>query len=60
MKRFWTFAYDRYYPGGGMEDFTGQFDTEADARAHLDKDDSDCRRLIRVNNDGTYEELKYR
>lgn len=33
MKRYWLFEFDQYYPGGGMYDFKGDFDTieEADA-----------------------------
>jgi hypothetical protein len=27
MKRYLLFAYDRYYPSGGMNDFVGDFDT---------------------------------
>ena len=27
MKRFLVFAYDEYYPGGGLSDFRGEFDT---------------------------------
>ena len=32
-KRYILFAGDQYYPGGGMEDFRGTFDTVEEARA---------------------------
>jgi hypothetical protein len=35
MKRYWLFTYGRYYPGGGMNDFAGQFDTVEEALAKL-------------------------
>lgn len=33
MKRYWLFAGDAYYPGGGMEDFIASFDTVEEANA---------------------------
>lgn len=33
MKRFLAFAYDSYYPSGGMGDFRGDFDTLESALA---------------------------
>lgn len=33
MKRFIAFAYDQYYPGGGMGDFIGSADTLEEALA---------------------------
>jgi hypothetical protein len=35
MKRFAVFAYDTYYPGGGMSDFQVSFDTIDEARDHV-------------------------
>lgn len=31
MKRYWLFAYNNYYPYGGMRDFAGDFDTIEEA-----------------------------
>lgn len=31
MKRYFLFEYDDYYPGGGMNDFVGDFDTIEEA-----------------------------
>lgn len=31
MKRFLLFEFDDYYPQGGMEDFTGEYDTQEEA-----------------------------
>lgn len=33
MKRFLVFAFETFYPAGGMEDFEGHFDTDAEALA---------------------------
>lgn len=33
MKRYFLFTGDTYYPGGGMKDFRGSFDTAAEAKA---------------------------
>jgi hypothetical protein len=33
MKRFLVFAYDYYYPAGGMNDFVGSYDTMEEAQA---------------------------
>lgn len=33
MKRFLVFAFDHYYPKGGMNDFKGSFDTKEEAIA---------------------------
>lgn len=33
MNRYLVFAYDTYYPCGGMNDLKGHFQTEAEARA---------------------------
>ncbi len=47
MKRFLLFAFNDYYPGGGMEDFMGDFDTmeecqkESKKYSHL-KDSMGC------------------
>jgi hypothetical protein len=30
MKRYMVFAYDQYYPSGGMNDFKGDFDSLED------------------------------
>lgn len=27
MKRYWLFMWNQYYPGGGLNDFMGDFDT---------------------------------
>lgn len=37
MKRFLVFGGDCYYPGGGWEDFRGDFDTMPDAFAAAPK-----------------------
>lgn len=38
MKRYLLFSGDNYYPGGGWEDFRGDFDTvEAAKAAKLDQ-----------------------
>jgi hypothetical protein len=34
MKRFWVFVYDVYYPSGGLNDFSKDFDTLEEAEAH--------------------------
>ena len=41
MKRYFLFAGDHYYPGGGMEDFEGDFDTFGEAKAKGEKPDYD-------------------
>lgn len=33
LKRFLAFAYQRYYPAGGWDDFVGSFDSVEDAEA---------------------------
>lgn len=35
--RFAAFAYDNFYPSGGMRDCVGRFETESEARAYLKK-----------------------
>ncbi len=35
MKRYLTFFGSKYYPGGGMCDFRGDFDAKNDAMDHL-------------------------
>ena len=35
MKRFWLFAGAVYYPGGGMSDFQGDFDSLDEAMDHF-------------------------
>lgn len=40
MKRFAVFAFDNYYPSGGMEDFQKSFATEAEAIAYVEKERS--------------------
>lgn len=35
MKRFHLFAYGSYYPGGGLADYKGSFETHAAAVNHL-------------------------
>ena len=40
MKRFALFAGLNYYPGGGMSDFVGCFETEDAAREHYCNDQS--------------------
>lgn len=35
MKRFILFAFDDYYPGGGMNDSRGSFDTIEEAAAYV-------------------------
>ena len=35
LKRYLTFAYDMYYPGGGWADFQGSFDLLEEAGEHL-------------------------
>lgn len=34
MKRFLVFSFDQYYPGGGMNDFEGEFDSEEEIDEH--------------------------
>ncbi len=31
MKRYWVFAWDSYYPEGGMNDLQGRFETYEEA-----------------------------
>lgn len=31
MKPFWVFAYDQYYPSGGMGDLKASYDTRKEA-----------------------------
>lgn len=35
MKKFWLFAYDNYYPRGGMNDFHKDFDSLEEAYAYV-------------------------
>jgi len=35
MKRFMIFAYDSYYPSGGMHDFQADFDTIEEAQLYI-------------------------
>lgn len=35
MRRYMTFAFPTYYPGGGVNDCTGTFDTLPEAQKHL-------------------------
>jgi hypothetical protein len=37
-KRFLVFTYDHYYPGGGMNDFRGSFDTLEEAKEYIVRD----------------------
>lgn len=37
MKRYLAFAMSSYYPGGGWQDFKGDFDTLKEAQKHLKK-----------------------
>jgi hypothetical protein len=40
MRRYWLFAYLRYYPNGGLNDFKGSFDSMAECQAcFIDKYD---------------------
>lgn len=39
MKRYLAFACPSYYPGGGMQDLVGAFDSIDGAKASLDKVD---------------------
>lgn len=41
MKRYVLFAYDAYYPGGGMNDFASAHDTIEDAEAAGQKQRTD-------------------
>ncbi len=41
MKRYIVFAYDRYYPAGGLNDVKGTFDTYAEAAQFVDGLDYD-------------------
>lgn len=34
MKRYLLFAWDQYYPSGGMNDLKGEFDTEQEAKGY--------------------------
>ena len=55
MKRYWAFAYEHYYPGGGMSDCIGQFETLAEAKAALEKSGfHDYNEIVRVDDDGTF------
>jgi hypothetical protein len=47
-KRFLLFGFDRYYPGGGWNDFLGSFDTAEEARefAAAQKYQPDCHDVI--------------
>lgn len=40
MKQFILFDSDDYYPQGGLADFAGSYDTEAEATAHARKHDN--------------------
>jgi hypothetical protein len=37
MKRYMLFAYYRYYPAGGMNDFIDSYDTIEEALAHVNE-----------------------
>ena len=55
MKRYLAFQGNRYYPCGGMEDFAGDYDTQAEAQSAI---------ISKIKEDMAYdtieEELKYR
>ena len=38
MKQYLLFTFDTYYPSGGMNDFSGSFDTVEEARAAVKTD----------------------
>jgi len=40
MKRYLVFGFERYYPGGGMNDCIGSYDTTEQAKKVLG--DTDC------------------
>lgn len=46
IKRYVTFAYEDYYPMGGIEDFIGDFDTLAAAQAACDARSNDNHDII--------------
>lgn len=39
MKRYWLFSGQIYYPGGGMDDFIGSYDTVDEAKAVFPAED---------------------
>jgi len=38
LKRYWVFLYATYYPGGGMNDFAGSFETVEEAFRCVEKE----------------------
>lgn len=50
MKRYWRFDFDLYYPGGGMNDFTKDFDTLTEAVDFKPKYEMDCTMVIDSTN----------
>lgn len=53
MKRYWVFAYENYYPGGGTNDLVGTFETKDQALACLLRRDSAMKELVYIQDDGT-------
>jgi hypothetical protein len=45
-KRFMLFIYDRYYPGGGVSDCTGSFDTLEEAIAAATNELADVKEIL--------------
>jgi alkanesulfonate monooxygenase SsuD/methylene tetrahydromethanopterin reductase-like flavin-dependent oxidoreductase (luciferase family) len=45
-KRYWLFAGDDYYPGGGLDDFVGSFDRIIDTLARLSEDRFDWYHIL--------------
>jgi len=41
MKRYWLFQFFKYEACGGMDDFTGSFDTIDEAMEKIDEEDKD-------------------
>lgn len=56
MKRFLLFSGDCYYPGGGWDDFKGDFDTAESAQAKSIKERDDWWHVVDTT---TMKEVKF-
>lgn len=58
--RYHLFGYDTYYPGGGMGDYYGSFDSPEEAAAHIrTQHHRDSWHMAVVNEQGNLEETPH-
>jgi hypothetical protein len=46
QKRYYVFAYDTYYPAGGLSDLIDTFDTLEEAKLRAEQDRADWREIF--------------